>query len=63
MARTRRIRAAPTAAGALRVGEGSGAQATRARRADRRDRAVAGPGGQRRGVGEMMESVQHGGSR
>jgi hypothetical protein len=72
MAQTRRLWAAPTVAGgacltgatdALRTGEDGGARATWARPADRWERAVAGPGGQRRGAGETRESRQHGGSR
>jgi hypothetical protein len=69
MAQTRWLWAAPTVAGgarltgALRTGEDGGARATWARPADRWERAVAGPGGQRPGAGETRESGQHGGSR
>jgi hypothetical protein len=66
---TRRIRATPIVvcgaclAGMARTGEGGGAYVTRARPTDRRDRAVAGSGRQRRGAGETGESGQRGGSR
>jgi hypothetical protein len=67
-ARTRRIRATPIVVcgacltGMARTAEDGRAHVTRAWPTDRRDRAVAGSGRQRRGAGETGESGQRGGS-